>query len=84
MWFGGSPHRGILNIVAGSGPAGLVGGFHFIPLPLDDTLAAYARERESSPTVFYPCHCTGRDQYAFMARSMSRLHYLSTGQTIQL
>ncbi len=80
----GCSHKGILNIVDWFRPDVLVGGFHFNSLPLDDTLAAYARELESSPTVFYTCHCTGRDQYAFMARSMSRLHYLSTGQTIQL
>ena len=80
----GCSHKGILNIVDWFRPDVLVGGFHFNGLPLDETLAGYARQLDSSGAVFYTCHCTGRPQYEFMARQMSRLHYLSTGQTIEL
>lgn len=80
----GCSHKGILNIVDWFRPDVLVGGFHFSGLPLDGTLAGYAQELERSGTEFYTCHCTGQPQYAFMARQMSRLHYLSTGQTITL
>ena len=80
----GCSHKGILNIVDWFRPDVLVGGFHFSGLPLDETLAGYARQLDSSGAVFYTCHCTGRPQYEFMARQMSRLHYLSTGQTIEL
>lgn len=80
----GCSHKGILNIADWFCPDVLVGGFHFSGLPLDETLTGYARALEAYPTVFYTCHCTGRPQYEWMAQSMSRLHYLSTGQTIEL
>ena len=80
----GCSPKGILNIVDWFRPDVLVGGFHFSGLPLDEALAGYARQLDSSGAVFYTCHCTGRPQYEFMARQMSRLHYLSTGQTIEL
>ena len=75
---------GILNLVDWFKPDVLVGGFHFNTLPLDDTLAGYARELDESGTRFYTCHCTGRKQYAFMEDYMSRLGYLATGDTIEI
>ena len=78
----GCSHKGILNLVDWFHPDVLVGGFHFNTLPLDDTLAGYAKELSASGARFYTCHCTGRKQYAFMKDYMDRLAYLSTGQTI--
>ena len=36
------------------------------------------------PAVAKGAHCTGRAQYRFMAGQMPRLHYIATGQTIEL
>lgn len=80
----GCSHKGILNIVQWFQPQVLVGGFHFSKLPLDDTLKEYARYLEASGTVFYTCHCTGMQQFDFMKQSMSRLTYLSCGESLIL
>ncbi len=80
----GCSHKGILNIVQWFRPDVLVGGFHFSKLPLDDTLAEYARILNESPTTFYTCHCTGLEQFAYMQQWMPRLHYLATGDQITI
>ena len=80
----GCSHRGILNIVKWIKADVVIGGFHFSKLPLDGVLASYARELEESGIAFYTCHCTGEAQYAFMKEHMTRLNYLSAGQTIIL
>ena len=46
-------HKGILDLVEWFRPDVLVGGFHFSTLPLDETLAGYARALDRSGTVFY-------------------------------
>lgn len=46
-------HKGILDLVEWFRPDVLVGGFHFSKLPLDETLAGYARALDRSSTVFY-------------------------------
>ena len=46
-------HKGILDLVEWVRPDVLVGGFHFSKLPLDETLAGYARALDRSGTVFY-------------------------------
>ena len=46
-------HKGILDLVEWFRPDVLVGGFHFSNLPLDETLAGYARALDRSGTVFY-------------------------------
>lgn len=46
-------HNGILDLVEWFRPDVLVGGFHFSKLPLDETLAGYARALDRSGTVFY-------------------------------
>lgn len=80
----GCSHKGVLDIAQWFQPDVLVGGFHFSGLPLDDTLAGYARQLDAMDTEFYTCHCTGCAQYDFMRPYMHRLHYLSTGQSITL
>ena len=82
--FSGCSHKGILDITEWFQPNVLIGGFHFSKLPLDDTLHNYANFLNQFDTDFYTCHCTGIEQFEFMKQSMSRLFYLSTGQTIHL
>ncbi len=82
--FSGCSHRGILNIAAWFRPDVLVGGFHFFRLPLDDTLAGYARRLESTGIRFYTCHCTGVEQYEFLKSRMTRLEYLSAGDAAEI
>ena len=40
-----------------------------------------AKILNSFPSVYYTCHCTGVEQYAYMKEKMDgRLHYLSSGK----
>ncbi|MCR5652561.1 MAG: MBL fold metallo-hydrolase [Ruminococcus sp.] len=80
----GCSHKGIINIENWFEPDVLVGGFHFMDLPLDDKLESYAKALDSFDTVYYTCHCTGTEQYAFMKKYMNKLHYISTGKTITI
>ncbi len=78
----GCTHKGILDIASWFCPDVLIGGFHFSKLPLDETLAGYARVLDGYNTTFYTCHCTGAEQFSFMKNYMNRLYYLSTGDSI--
>ena len=80
----GCSHKGILDIVEWFEPDVLVGGFHFSKLPLDETLAGYAMQLAKHNTMFYTCHCTGREQYEYMKKYMPRLEYLSCGHSIEI
>lgn len=80
----GCSHKGILDITEWFEPDILVGGFHFSKMPMDATLAEAAKFLNSYPTVYYTCHCTGTAQFDFMKRYMSRLSYLSCGQTLHI
>lgn len=78
----GCSHKGILDIVKWSKPDILVGGFHFSKLPLGEYLIEAARELNDSLADFYTCHCTGEAQFEFMKKYMSRLNYLSCGESL--
>lgn len=80
----GCSHQGIRNIVEWFRPDVLVGGFHYMKQPLDDALVAKAKALDACDTTYYTCHCTGADQFAFMRPYMSRAHYLSCGETIEV
>ncbi len=80
----GCSHKGIMNIVQWFRPDVLVGGFHFSKLPLDETLADYARILRDSSATFYTCHCTGTAQFAYMQQWMPKLAYLSAGDQITI
>ena len=80
----GCSHKGIMDIAEWFEPDVLVGGFHFSNLPIDETLAGYAKRLASHDTYFYTCHCTGREQYEYMKKYMSRLEYLSCGQSVEI
>ncbi len=82
--FSGCSHRGILNIMHWFRPDVLIGGLHLSKLPLNETLAGYAKALDAYPTVYYTGHCTGTDQYRFMKERMRNLHYLSTGETVSI
>lgn len=78
----GCSHKGIMDIAQWFKPDVLVGGFHFSKLPLDETLEKYARYLNDFNIDFYTCHCTGVEQFNFMKNYMTKLHYLSTGESI--
>ena len=80
----GCSHKGIHNIMAWFRPQILVGGFHFSKFPTDERLRELAEQLSRYDTEYYTCHCTGVEQYRYMKQYMPRLHYLSTGQTIEL
>ena len=80
----GCSHKGILNIAEWFAPHVLIGGFHFSKLPLDGVLTGYAKYLDGFDTDFYTCHCTGTAQFEFMKQHMSRLFYLSCGDTITI
>lgn len=80
----GCSHKGILDITAWFAPDVLIGGFHFSKMQQDETLAGAARKLASYPTVYYTCHCTGTEQFAFMRQYMPNLHYLSCGNCLEI
>ncbi len=80
----GCSHKGILNIVEWLQPDVLIGGFHFMKTEPGPELDRYAAALESSGARFYTCHCTGKKQYEAMEPEMSRLAYLSTGDSITI
>ena len=82
--FSGCSHRGVVNLTRRFRPDVLIGGFHFFRLPLDEALAARAAALDALPTVYYTCHCTGEIQYMFLKERMKNLHYLRTGDKLEL
>lgn len=80
----GCSHKGVMDIVSWFEPDVLVGGFHYSKLATDDTLKKYSDHLAAAQTDYYTCHCTGVEQYEFMARYMPRLRYLSCGETIDI
>ena len=80
----GCSHKGITDITEWFKPDVLIGGFHFSKLPIGEELEAVARKLDSYDTEYYTCHCTGVEQYQFMKKYMTRLNYLSAGQTINI
>lgn len=84
--FSGCAHRGVENILHWLAPEVLVGGFHFKQLkPGEQRLMLAAQRLLENPCEYYTCHCTGQEQYAWLKAQMgARLHYLSTGSTIEI
>ena len=88
--FTGCSHKGVVNLTEWFLPDVLIGGFHFMKLePKKDAgkkaLDETARELLRHNTVYYTCHCTGADSYAYLKAKMGdRLYYLSAGQTLEL
>lgn len=80
----GCSHKGVMDIVGWFEPDVLVGGFHYSKLATDERLESYSGYLASFDTDYYTCHCTGVEQFEFMAEYMPRLSYISCGQTIEL
>ena len=82
--FSGCAHKGIINIVERFKPDIVFGGFHFMKTPLGDTLRGYAERLASYDTIYYTCHCTGAEQYAFIKPYIKSLSYISAGDRIEI
>ena len=80
----GCSHKGIIDIVNWFRPHVLVGGFHFSKRHLDNSLKRDAEALNETEAEFYTCHCTGVEQFEFMKKYMTRLSYLSAGQSVEL
>ena len=84
----GCSHKGVKNLVSWFRPDILVGGFHFFKIPL----AASGKQRLSDaaqflngfPTEYITCHCTGVEQFEYLATQMPRLRYLTTGEILNI
>ena len=84
----GCSHKGVKNLVSWFRPDVLVGGFHFFKIPL----AASGKQRLSDaaeflngfPTEYITCHCTGVEQFEYLATQMPRLRYLTTGEILNI
>lgn len=82
--FSACSHKGVLAIAERFRPDVLIGGFHFMKLPLDEKLLGYAERLNACDTEYYTCHCTGVEQYDFIKPHMPRLHYISTGDMLTI
>ena len=84
----GCSHKGILNIVDWLKPDVLIGGFHFMGLDVlkdEEELEREAALLAASGTVFYTCHCTGKNQFDWLKERLGdRLHYLAGGMSVEL
>lgn len=78
----GCSHKGVIAIAEHFAPQVLVGGFHFMDMPLDDALIARGERLNRLDCDFYTCHCTGESQYKFLTKYMKRISYLSAGEQI--
>lgn len=80
----GCSHKGILQIVERFKPNLLVGGFHFMNMPLDEDLAETAKKLSKANCRYYTCHCTGTEQFEFIKKYICELKYLSAGDRIEV
>lgn len=85
----GCSHKGILNIAAWAKPGVLIGGFHFKDVALDEEGCSFLKEAAEAlkkfDTMYYTCHCTGKEQYEIMKKYMGeKLSYIACGDTITI
>ena len=85
--FSGCSHGGILNIVCWFQPDVLIGGFHFMKIPVtgagEKQLHDSAMALLKGKTRYYTGHCTGDAQYEKLKKVMGdRLQKLSSGVEI--
>lgn len=80
----GCSHKGIMDITEWFTPDILIGGFHFTKIEPGEELKKYSLFLNSFSTAFYTCHCTGVPQYEFMKEHIKNLHYISTGDEINI
>lgn len=82
--FSGCSHKGIINICEWLQPDVLIGGFHFMRIDDDKILQEAADQLNAFNADFYTCHCTGLKQYECLKQKMPRLHYLSSGDVLEI
>lgn len=85
----GCSHKGIINIVNWFDPTFLIGGFHYKKQIIKEEGNKVIDEAieilSTYHTVFYTCHCTGKEQYEYMKERMgNQLFYLASGQIINI
>lgn len=95
--FSGCAHHGVLNVLKrfeelyGGMLDAVFGGFHLmrhgVAYSAEDQ--AYAEETAEAlgklPSMYYTCHCTGEEPYAWMKAVLGdRLSYLHCGDSIEL
>ena len=85
----GCSHKGIVNIQKWFNPDVLIGGFHFMKIPVEseisNELENYSKILNDTKTIFYTCHCTGVEQYNYLKEIMKeRLEYLSAGSYLEV
>ena len=82
--FSGCSHRGILDIADWFRPDVLIGGFHVSKMVPGTELDAVADALNRYDTEYYTCHCTGVEQFVYLAERMPRVHYLACGDRLVL
>ncbi len=85
----GCSHKGILNIIDWLRPDVLIGGFHFMKQPVNQNnnpvLDNAAKILSGYDTLYYTCHCTGKEQFAYLKNRMgAQLEYLAAGQQLTI
>ncbi len=85
--FSGCSHKGILNIVHWLEPDVLIGGFHFMKVPVTGEgkrlLLHAAQALVRSGATYFTGHCTGEDQFRIMKSVMNnKLIKISCGFSI--
>lgn len=87
----GCGHCGVVNILERAkeyAPQICVGGYHLmIPVTKksvpEEILEGIAGELNKYNIDFFTCHCTGEAAYQFLSKRVSRMHYLSCGESIE-
>lgn len=92
----GCAHKGILNIIDRSADFTaepldtVIGGFHLLGIsPKNNEDRIYLLQlaqalRDKNVNKYYTCHCTGEENYQFLATEVNNIEYLRTGMTIEL
>lgn len=88
----GCGHCGVVNILERAkeyAPQICVGGYHLmIPATKrsvpEEILEGIAGELSKYDMDFFTCHCTGEAAYQFLSKKVSRMRYLSCGESIDV
>lgn len=80
----GCSHKGILPIIKKYKPSVMIGGFHFMNLPLEASLIERAEQLDKADCDYYTCHCTGLEQFEFLKNYIKHIKYLSAGDSVEI
>ena len=80
----GCSHKGIINIVRWLAPDVVIGGFHYMKVPMTQEGKTFLRDAAAAlirtGTEYYTGHCTGDDQYELLKSVMGgKLKRISCG-----